>query len=271
MPVQSIIPQREVSLKDDEYKGNKMELKEFERIDDLNLDGLRIIQNKNHFCFGTDAVLLASFADIKPNMRVLDLCAGNGIIPILLAAKKKAAHITGIEFFEEHVQMAKRSVILNGLQEKVDFLTGDIKAIRSLVSCGCFDYVTVNPPYKPLQSGFQNRNDLKTAARHEIFCTLEDVIKAARFSLRSGGKLAMVHRADRLAEVIYLMRENRIEPKKLTLVFARKEEKPKLMLIEGLSDGGTGINVTAPLFIYGEDGTYTEQFRKIYGKEKNND
>lgn len=247
---------------------NKMELKEFERMDDLNLDGLRIIQNKNHFCFGTDAVLLASFADIKPGMQVLDLCTGNGIIPILLAAKTKAAHITGIEIFTEHVQMAERSVSLNGLQEKVDFLTGDIKEIRNLVSCGSFDYVTVNPPYKPLQSGFQNQNDLKTAARHEVLCTLEDVIKAARFALRSGGRLAMVHRADRLAEVIYVMKENRIEPKKLTMVSARKEEKPKLILIEGFSDGGAGITVTAPLFIYGEDGKYTKPFREIYGKEK---
>lgn len=246
-----------------------MELKKFERIDDLNLDGLQIIQNKNHFCFGTDAVLLASYADIKPNMQVLDLCTGNGIIPILLAAKTKAAHITGIEFFEEHVQMAKRSVLLNGLQEKVDFLTGDIKEIKRLVSCGSFDYVTVNPPYKPIQSGFQNRNDFKTAARHEVLCTLEDVIKAARFALRSGGKLAMVHRADRLAEVICFMHENHIEPKKLTMVSARKEEKSKLILLEGISDGKPGMTITAPLFLYGENGNVTKPFREMYGKGEN--
>ncbi len=247
-----------------------MQLHEFERMDDLNLQGLKIIQNINHFCFGTDAVLLASYADIKPNMRVLDLCSGNGIIPILLAAKTAASHITGIEFFEEHVQMAKRSVALNDLEHKIDFVTGDIKEIRTLVTCGSFDYLTVNPPYKPLQSGYQNQNDMKTAARHEVLCTLDDVLGAARFALKSGGKMAMVHRADRLADVIYGMKSYHIEPKKLTMVSARKEEKPKLILIEGISDGKSGITVTAPLFIYDDDGNYTARFRQVYGKEVQN-
>ncbi len=248
-----------------------MHLHEFERMDDLHLQGLKIIQNKNHFCFGTDAVLLASYADIKPNMRVLDLCTGNGIIPILLAAKTSASHITGVEFFEEHVQMAKRSVALNALEHKIDFVVGDVKEMKSLVLSGSFDYVTVNPPYKPLLSGYQNHDDMKTAARHEVLCTLEDVVRAARFALKSGGKMAMVHRADRLADVIYAMKSYHIEPKKLTMVSARKEEKPKLILVEGISDGKSGITVTAPLFIYDDDGNYTGRFREIYGKEAPND
>lgn len=226
-----------------------MELQEFERLDDLQLDGLKIIQHKEHFCFGTDAVQLASFADIKPGMRVLDLCSGNGIIPILLAAKTRAAHITGLEYFEEHVAMANRSLALNGLQDKIDFMVGDVKEIRSLVPSGQFDYVTVNPPYKPMESGFQNKNDIKTAARHEVLCTLSDVVKAARFALRSGGKMAMVHRADRLAEIMFEMKMNKIEPKKLTMILTHKEEKPKLILIEGLSDGRSGITVTPPLYL----------------------
>ena len=245
-----------------------LKLNESERIDDLNLNGLRIIQNTDHFCFGTDAVLLAYFADIKPGMQVLDLCSGNGIIPFLLAAKTKASHITGVEYFEQHVQMARRSTELNQLQEKINFIVGDIRYIRDFTQAGSFDYVTVNPPYKPLKSGFQNGNDMKTAARHEVLCELEDVVKAARYCLRSGGRMAMVHRADRLADVIFAMKENCITPKKLTLVAARKEAPPKLLLIEGISDGGDGIRVTQPLFIYDENGNYTEEFRRIYGKER---
>ncbi len=249
----------------------KMYINDSERIDDLNLDGLKIIQNKNHFCFGTDAVLLASYAAIKPNMRVLDLCTGNGIIPILLAAKTPAAHITGIEFFAEHVKMAERSVLLNSLEKKIDFLVGDVKDIRNLVVPGSFEYVTVNPPYKPVLSGYRNRDDMKTAARHEVLCTLDDVVRAARFALKSGGKMAMVHRADRLADVVYAMKSHHIEPKRLTMVSARKEERPKLILIEGISDGKSGLTVTAPLFIYDEEGKYTERFSQIYGKEAQND
>ncbi len=231
-----------------------MELHEHERLDDLHLNGLKILQHKEHFCFGTDAVLLASFADIKSGMRVLDLCTGNGIIPILLSAKTQAAHITGLEYFKEHVEMANRSLAWNGLQERIDLIAGDVRNIRQLIPAGQFDYVTVNPPYKPMESGFQNKNDMKTAARHEVLCTLSDVVKAARFALRSGGKLAMVHRADRLAEVLFEMKSNRIEPKKLTLVFPRKEEKPKLILVEGLSDGKCGITVTPPLYLEYKEG-----------------
>lgn len=240
-----------------------MQLKSHERLDDLQIKGLHIIQDKRGFCFGVDAVLLSAFPEIKKGDRVLDMCTGNGIIPLLLYAKYEAAEIYGMEIQPEVAQMAQRSVLYNGI-DNVFIKEGDIKDAVAMFGTATFEQITCNPPYIKSQSGLINPGDSKAIARHEILCTLDDVIKTSASLLRFGGKLCMVHRPDRLSDVISTMRKYKIEPKRLRTVHSRPGEGATLFLIEGALGGGTFLKVLPPLYIYDGEGNYTDETERIY-------
>ena len=210
-----------------------IDLKDGERLDDLQRNGYRIIQDPEKFCFGMDAVLLSGFASAPEGGRVLDLGTGTGIIPILMAAKTSAAELIGLEIQEESADMAQRSVILNDLQSKIKIVQGDIKEAGQLFDAASFDVVTSNPPYMIGGHGLKNPDGPKAIARHEVLCDLEDVIKAAAKLLKSGGKFYMVHRPFRFAEIMLLMHDYRIEPKRMQLVYPYVDKEPNMVLIEG--------------------------------------
>lgn len=243
----------------------EIQLKENERIDDLQRSGLKIIQNKKAFCFGMDAVLLSGFAKAKPGESVLDLGTGTGIIPILLSAKTKAARLVGLEIQPESAEMAGRSVTLNALSERVQIVTGDIKEARVLFGASVFDVVTCNPPYMIADHGIQNPADEKTIARHEVLCTLEDVVSQAAAVLKPGGHFYLVHRPFRLAEIITQMCANRLEPKRMRLVYPYADKEPVMVLLEGVRGGNPRMTVEKPLIIYREPGVYTEELCRDYG------
>ena len=190
-----------------------------ERIDELQRNGYRIIQNPEKFCFGMDAVLLSGFARAKKQERCLDLGCGNGIIPILMEAKTEGKHFTGLEIQPESADMARRSVALNGLQDRIDIVEGDIKDASKIFGASSFHVVTTNPPYMTAQHGLTNLYEAKTIARHEVLCNLEDIIRESARLLMPGGRFYMVHRPFRLADIISLMVQYRKEPKRMRLVY----------------------------------------------------
>ena len=240
-------------------------LKENERIDDLERNGYRIIQDNERFCFGMDAVLLSGFARVKDGAHVLDLGTGTGIIPILLEAKTNAAHLTGLEIQDDSADMARRSVRLNGLEGKIDIVTGDIKEAGSLFDAASFDVVTCNPPYMTDKHGLTNPSDAKAIARHEILCTLEDVVAQTAKLLRPGGNFYMVHRPFRLAEIIVLLRTYKLEPKRMQLVYPYADKEPNMVLLEANRGGKPRVTVEKPLIIFKEPGVYMPEIRDIYG------
>ena len=240
-------------------------LKKNERIDDLERNGYRIIQDSERFCFGMDAVLLSGFVRVKDGAHVLDLGTGTGIIPILLEAKTKAAHLTGLEIQEDSADMARRSVQLNGLEKKIDIVTGDIKEAGSLFDAASFDVVTCNPPYMTDKHGLTNPSDAKAIARHEILCTLEDVVAQTAKLLKPGGNFFMVHRPFRLAEIIVLLRTYKLEPKRMQLVYPYVDKEPNMVLLEANRGGKPRMTVEKPLIIFKEPGVYMPEIRDIYG------
>lgn len=242
-----------------------MELKENERIDELNRNGYRIIQNTKKFCFGMDAVLLSGFASVPVGGQALDLGTGTGIIPILLEAKTEGSRFVGVEIQTEMAEMARRSVSLNHLEEKVSIVTGDIREASKLFGGASFDVVTCNPPYMEDHHGLKNPEDAKAIARHEILCSLEDVIREAAAVLKPGGHFYMVHRPRRLADIIAGMREYKLEPKRMKMVHPYIEEEANMVLIEGVRGGGRQMRVEKPLIIYQEKGVYTPEIYDIYG------
>ena len=244
---------------------DNIQLKENERIDDLERNGYRIIQDTERFCFGMDAVLLSGFARVKDGAAVLDLGTGTGIIPILLEAKTGAAHLTGLEIQEDSADMARRSVCLNGLEEKIDIVTGDIKEAESLFDAASFDVVTCNPPYMTDKHGLTNPSDAKAIARHEILCTLEDVVAQAARILKPGGNFYMVHRPFRLAEIMVTLREYKLEPKRMQLVYPYADKEPNMVLIEANRGGRPHMTVEKPLIVYKEPGVYMPEIHDIYG------
>jgi len=242
---------------------NDVELLPSERIDDLLTHDLRIIQSDEVFSFSLDAVLLGRFCSVPARGRMIDLCTGNGVIPLLLSTRTKAT-IWGVEIQERLADMAVRSVRMNGLDERLQMLNGDLRTIHETLGHGQFDAVTVNPPYLPIPNGEQNGNVHIAAARHEVHCTLEDVIAACARLVKSGGKVAMVHRATRLIDIVCLMRQYRLEPKRIRYVHARPGDEAMMILIEGLKDGKPEVRTLAPLVVYTESGEYCQELKGIY-------
>jgi tRNA1Val (adenine37-N6)-methyltransferase len=240
-------------------------LKENERLDDLQRNGYKIIQNPEKFCFGMDAVLLSGFARVKPGARVLDMGTGTGIIPILLEAKTKASHISALEIQEESADMARRSVELNGLGDKIDIITGDIKEADTIFELASFDAITCNPPYMIGQHGITNPDAPKAIARHEIMCTLDDVVRNASRLLKPGGSFFMVHRPFRLAEIINVMTSYKLEPKRMQLVYPYIDKEPNMVLIEGCRGGKPRMTVEKPLIVYKAPNVYTDEIYDVYG------
>lgn len=240
-----------------------------ERIDDLQIDGLRLIQNPDWFCFGVDAVLLAHFAaqGIKKDAEVLDLCTGNGIIPLLLTAKSSARKIWGLEIQNPVWEMACRSVKLNHLGKKVSLQCGDLKNAAALYGKSRFDYITCNPPYKENGGGLPCKDEIVTLARHEILCTLEDVFSVSEQLLKPGGKLAIVHRPERLADMITYMRKYHIEPKRLRFVHPAPKKTANMILIEGARQGKPKLFLDPPLYVYDAPNVYSEEINQIYGRK----
>ena len=239
-------------------------LQENERLDDLQ-NGYFIIQNTKNFCYGIDAVLLAGFARVKPGERVLDMGTGTGIIPILLKAKTPGEHFTGLEIQEESALMARRSVVYNGLEKDIEIRTGDIREAAAIFGRASFSVVTCNPPYMTGSHGLVNPHLPKAIARHEVLCTLEDVISQAAQVLEPRGRFYMVHRPFRLAEIMGLMMKYQLEPKRMRLVYPYVDKEPNMVLIEGLLGGNPRITVEKPLIVYERPGVYTDEIREIYG------
>ena len=237
-----------------------------ERIDDLQYKGLRLIQIPGSFCFGLDAVLLADFAEMRKGAHVLDIGTGTGIAAILINAKKDPSHVTGLEIQPEMADMAIRSVRLNRLEDKIDIICGDVKDSHTIFKAASFDAVVTNPPYIRHKHGLISKSDAHAVSRHEIMCTLEDIIESASFVLKEKGVLTMVHRPDRLVDIMTLMRKYRIEPKYLRFVHPSMNRKPNLVLIRGMKNGQPELKMVEPLYVYGEDGEYTDEINRIYMK-----
>ncbi|MEY8481986.1 tRNA1(Val) (adenine(37)-N6)-methyltransferase [Lachnospiraceae bacterium 48-21] len=254
-------------MMNDEVMDNRKSryIKEGERLDDLQIKGYGIIQTPGKFCFGMDAVLLSSFAKIKKQERALDLGTGTGILPILLEAKNEGEHYTGLEIQKESVDMARRSIEYNGLEDKVDVEAGDIRNASGLFGAASFQVVTVNPPYMIGKHGLKNENEALYIARHEVLCTLDDVLRESARLLTPKGRFYMVHRPFRLPEILAKMSAYRIEPKRMRLVHPYVDKEPNMVLVEGLRGGNPRMKVEPPLVVYEKDGRYTEELLRIYG------
>lgn len=222
---------------------NEVSLKENETIEDLG-DGYYIIQGKEEFRFGTDAVKLADFTNAKPGEKVMDLCTGTGIVPLLLHRKTAGLSICGLEIQPQMVDIAKRSVKLNGLTDNIDILLGDLKEVRSHFAAESFHVVTCNPPYMKNDTGKQNERESVSIARHEICCNVEDCVMAAAYLLRSGGRFYMVHRPERLTDILAVMRRERLEPKRLAFFAKSSGSTPRLMVVEGQKNRKSGVLVS---------------------------
>lgn len=240
-------------------------MKENERIDDLQRNGYKIIQKLDGFCFGMDAVLLSGFANVKQGEKALDLGTGTGILPLLLEAKYQGTHYTGLEIQKEMAEMAARSVALNHLEDKIRIVEGDIKEASRLFGAASFDVVTSNPPYMNNAHGLKNPDLPKAIARHEVLCTLEDVVREAARLLRPGGRFYMVHRPHRLIEIIMALKERGLEPKRMKLVHPFADKEANMVLIEAVRGGKSMIKVEAPIVVYKEPGVYTEEIYSVYG------
>lgn len=240
-------------------------LKPDERIDELHRNNYRIIQNTKKFCFGMDAVLLSGFAKVLLGETVLDLGTGTGIIPILLEAKTSGRHFTGLEIQSESVDMARRSVIINKLEDKIDIELGDIKEASTLFGAASFDVVTCNPPYMNHSHGLVNPDSSKAIARHEILCTLDDVVREAAKVLKPNGRIYMVHRPFRLVDIINTCSLYKLEAKKMRFVYPYINKEPNMVLLECVKGGGRNLLVDPPLIVYKEPGVYTDEIYDIYG------
>lgn len=244
-----------------------MELNEFERMDDLQIGGTVIFQDKRLFCFGVDAVLLANYPTIKPGCRVLDLCSGNGIVPLIISAKTPAGEIHAIDILKRNFELIAKSIEYNGLQDKIFPICDDLKNWKAHFTAASFDVVTCNPPYIKCGGGLLNDSAEKSCARHEIFCKLEDVISAASSLLKHGGKFCIVYRPDRLAELIVTLKNFRLEPKRMRFVHSRNGDKATMVLIEAVKSGGSELIVEPPLYVYKNKTEYSDEIESIYGRK----
>ena len=241
-----------------------------ERLDDLHRNGYHIIQDPQRFCFGIDAVLLSDYAKVKPKEKALDLGTGNGIIPILLEAKTKGEHFYGLEIQKESADLARRSVAYNHQEEKVTIVDGDICKASEIFGFESLDVITTNPPYMISEHGVINEEDCKTIARHEIKCTLDDIVRDSKKMLKNGGRFYMVHRPLTLAEIMSKMVEYKIEPKRMRFVHPYVDKEPNMVLIEGIKSAKSRVVIEKPLIVYKEPNVYTDEIYEIYGYERGN-
>lgn len=248
--------------------GEMMEgmLRPGERLDDLQCKGYQIIQDPKRFCFGVDAVFLSHFVKAKAGSRVLDLGTGTGVIPILLTAHTEAAHITGLEIQEASAEMADRSVRLNHLEDRIEIIQGDIKEAAGLFPAASFDVITSNPPYMTERHGLENEYEPKNIARHEVLCSLEDVVRAAAYLVRPGGSFFLIHKPFRLAEIFSVLMQYKMEPKRMRMVHPYVEKEPNMVMIEAVRGGKSRITVEPPLVVYREKGVYTEEIERLSGR-----
>ena len=245
-----------------------MELKENERIDDLEFKGLKIIQDSTGFCFGIDSVLLSDYAkNIKSGSEIVDIGTGTGIIGILLTGKTENTHITGIEIQAEVAQMAERSIKLNNLEDRFCIKNINIKDVFSEIKPNTIDAIVTNPPYMRENTGAKNLEKKKLISRCEVECTLEDVIQISYKLLKSKGEFYMVHRAERIVDILYNLRKYQLEPKNIRFVHSKTEKEPNLFLIKCVKDAGNGLKIDKPLVVYNENGEYTEEILKRYNKK----
>ena len=238
---------------------------EGERLDELQRNGYGIIQNPARFCFGMDAVLLSGFAKAKAGEKVLDLGTGTGIIPILMEAKTDAADFTALEIQEESADMARRSVAYNHLEDKIKVVTGDIRDASNIFGASSFHVVTTNPPYMNDSHGLKNPTEVKAISRHEVLCTLEDVVREGAKVLKPGGRMYMVHRPHRLIEIFGTMKQYKLEPKRMQLVYPYIDKEPNMVLIEAVRGGRSRMTVEKPLIVYQSPGVYMPEIYDIYG------
>ena len=243
----------------------KIELKENERLDDLQRNGLKIIQKTDGFCFGMDAVLLSGFAQVKPGETVLDLGTGTGIIPLLLSAKTEGKRFVGLEIQEAVAEMAERSVAFNELENKIQIMRGDIKEASRIFGSASFDVVTANPPYMNDAHGLKNPTEVKAISRHEVLCTLEDVIREGTKVLKPGGRMYMVHRPHRLMGILGTMKSFKLEPKRMKFVHPFQDRDANMVLIEAVRGGASWMKVEPPVIVYESPGVYTEEIYRVYG------
>lgn len=246
---------------------SRQQLKAGERLDDLQINGYWIIQHPEKFCFGMDAVLLSSFVHCQPDSSILDLGTGTGVIPILLAAKTLSDKIEALEIQEESADMARRSVQFNHLDQRIHITTGDIKNASTIYKSSSFDIVTTNPPYMNDNHGLKNPDLPKAIARHEILCTLEDVIREGARILKPGGHFFMVHRPFRLVEIITTLTKHRLEPKRMQFVHPFCHKEPNMVLIEAVRGGNPMVKIEPPLIVYDSPGVYTKDIYRIYNRE----
>lgn len=235
-----------------------------ERIDSLERGGLRIIQSPSSFCFSIDAVLLAHFATVHNYESVMDLCTGTGVIPLLLSTRAKGLIQTGLELNGEVAERARRSVKLNGLENAISIVEGDLRQVRASFPHAKFGLVTANPPYLPIGQGEVSAADVRRMARHEVTATLKDVVAAAQWLLPTGGRFAMVHRPFRLTDIVVCLREHRLEPKRLRFVHASMAKEANMVMIEAVKDAKPELKLGAPIIVHNDDGGYTEQILTLY-------
>jgi tRNA1Val (adenine37-N6)-methyltransferase len=240
------------------------ELRKGESLDDLQ-NGFHIIQSEKGFRYGIDAVLLSGYAVVRPGERVLDMGTGTGILPILLAAKTEGRAFTGLEIQEESADMARRSVAFNGLEDRIRIVAGDIKEAGTVFGPASFDVVVSNPPYMTGSHGLVNPEKARAIARHEVLCTLEDLVRETARVLTDRGRFYLVHRPFRLAEILYVLKNFRLEPKRMRLVYPYADKEPNMVLLEACKGGNPRIQVEKPLIVYEKPGVYTEEIRQIYG------
>lgn len=250
-----------------------MEIRKNERIDDLGINDLKIIQNKEYFCFGTDSVLLANFVKSEnSNNVILDLCSGSGVIPIILSAKKKFKKIFGVELQSEMYDLFDRNIKINNLEDSVISINENIKNIKdirkkitSIMGKDKIDIITCNPPYKEIGTGLTTNHDVKTIAKCEVMCNLEDIFITSSKLLGKGGKLYLVHKPERLSDLIYFGRKYNLEAKEIRFVYPKINKKPSIVLISYRKDGGNETKVLEPLIEYNDDMSYTDEIYRIYG------
>lgn len=238
-----------------------------ERIDDLQFGGLKIIQDDAMFCFGVDAVLLAHFAKTTPAKTAVDLCSGNGIVALLLAGKTKTEKLYCVEVQSKAADLARRNMAFNGLEDRVTVIEDNLNNCGAHFARGSVDVVTCNPPYIANRGGLENQSNEKNIARHEILCTLEDVIRESSAMLKYGGKLFLVHKPERLVDIFCTMRAYDIEPKRVQFVHPQPYKKANIVLVEGTKSGGAELKMLPPLYVYDENHNYSKEIHEIYGRE----